>query len=338
MFKYSLLLVSLLISVQSSSQQFKNDSVKIFVDKSLDLMRSNAVNISKIDLITKELYSKAQNLDQVSEAAPLYPKVFELLADYHGNLKYKGKTYGWSKPGGSGNAYLKGMLKNEKSVISQVIHKNIGYIRIPGNDDFAFKKVDSIANDITDHINRINSGKMEGWIIDLRVNTGGNMYPILLGLKEFIATENIVFGGFRNSKGESSGQWEIKDGKLLIDGIELIRTVKLNKPIQKDTPIIILTSTYTASAGEMTAIAMIGRRNTHVVGEPTANHTTAVQGFRINAHAGLNLSTDYVVDRNLKVYKKNINPDVEVLKGDNLEDLNKDKKVIKALEILWLKR
>lgn len=334
MYKCSFLLLSLLFSVSSFSQHFKNDSVRLFVDRSIDLIKTNAVEISNIDLIRKGLYNKAQNLDNVSQLAPLYDEVFELLGDYHGSLKYKGRSYGWNKPPGSGNAYLKAKLKSEITVVGQVIDKNTGYLRIPGNSDFAFKKVDSIANDITSHINEINSAKIKAWIIDLRMNTGGNMYPILLGLKEFIGSDNVVFGGFRNSKGEPSGQWEIKDGKMLIDGIELVREVKLKMPVKKDIPIIILTSCYTASAGEMTAISLLGRKNTYVVGEPTADYTTAVQGFKINADAGLNLSTDHVVDRNFKIYKNHIKPDFEVTEGDNLEDLMRDKKIIKALEVL----
>jgi hypothetical protein len=46
------------------------------------------------------------------------------------------------------------------------------------------------------------------------------------------------------------------------------------------------------------------------------------------------LSTDYVVDRNLKVYKSSISPDFEVVGGDNLTALEKDRKIIKALELL----
>ena len=97
---------------------------------------------------------------------------------------------------------------------------------------------------------------------------------------------------------------------------------------------VILTSCYTASAGEMTAIALIGRKNTTIIGEPTANYTTAVQGFLINDQAGINLSTGYVVDRNHKIYKGNITPDVEVLSGDRLEDLNQDSKILQALSII----
>lgn len=318
----------------SFSQTLKNDSIRSFVETSIKLIRSNAVDTSNVELIESKLYDKAKDLNFVSDLVPLYTEVFELLNDHHGGLKYKGKTYGWNKHAASAKAYLKSKLKTEKTVVSQLIDKKTAYIRIPGNDDFGFKKVDSIANDITTHINKVNSAKIKGWIIDLRVNIGGNMYPILLGLKEFIGSDNIVFGGFRNSKGESSGKWEIKDGKMLIDGIELDSKTQLKIPLKKDIPIVILTSCYTASAGEMTAISLIGRKNTYIVGEPTADYTTAVQGFRINKDAGINLSTDYVVDRNLKIYTSNIQPDIEVLQGDNFEDPKKDKKIMKAMQLL----
>ncbi|MFL9835813.1 S41 family peptidase [Chryseobacterium terrae] len=121
---------------------------------------------------------------------------------------------------------------------------------------------------------------------------------------------------------------------MLVDGIELERQSQLNSPIKKDIPVVILTSCYTASAGEMTAVSLIGRKNTYVVGEPIAGYTTAVQGFSINNNAGVNLSTDYVFDRNFKTYTSNILPHPEVLAGDNLEDLKKDLKIKKALEML----
>ena len=130
------------------------------MDQSIDLIQNNAVDTSKIESIKRGLYTKGQNLDQVSELPSLYTEVFELLGDHHGGLKYKGRTHGWNKAQGANNAYLKARLKSETMVKSQVLGKNTGYIRIPGNSDFSFKKVDSIANDISTHINEINSAKI----------------------------------------------------------------------------------------------------------------------------------------------------------------------------------
>jgi len=330
--KYFLLYCILVFQI-SYSQTFKNDSVKQFIDKSFALIKSHSINVEDLDRIKNELYSKSANLSSVDELAPLYEGVFKELNDHHGGLKYKGKTYGWKKPLVSNSSYLKEKIKTEKTVKSKVIDKKYGYIRIPGNNDFSFKKVDSISDDIISHINAVNSNKIKGWIIDLRLNTGGNMYPILLGLKNFIGN-NLVFGGFNDAKNQSSGKWEIYQDKMLIDGIELNSKTTLKNSLKEAVPVIILTSCYTASAGEMTAISFIGRNRTFIVGEPTANYTTAVQGFKINNIAGINLSTDYVIDRNQKIYKNNIIPDFEIIGGDDMENLKNDHKIIKALQLL----
>jgi len=331
--KKCFLLCCILVFQISYSQVFKNDSIKQFIDRSFALIKSHSINVEDLDKIKSDLYSKSENLSSVDELAPLYEDVFQKLHDHHGSLKYKGKTYGWQKPLASNNSYLKEKIKTEKFVQSKIIDKKYGYIRILGNDDFSFKKVDSLADDIVSHINAVNSNKIKGWIIDLRLNTGGNMYPILLGLKNFIGND-LVFGGFNDAKNQSTGKWEVQQGKMLIDGVELENKKTLENPIKGTVPIIILTSCYTASAGEMTAISFIGRNNTFIVGEPTANYTTAVQGFKINSVAGINLSTDYVIDRNQKVYKNNITPDFEIIGGDDLDNLKSDRKIIKALQLL----
>ncbi|UQB68163.1 S41 family peptidase [Epilithonimonas zeae] len=330
--KYFLLCCILVFQI-SYSQTFKNDSVKQFIDKSFTLIQSHSINVEDLEKIKSDLYSKSENLSSVDELVPLYEDVFQKLNDHHGGLKYKGKTYGWQKPLVSNNSYLKEKIKTEKTVHSKVIDKKYGYIRIPGNNDFSFKKVDSLADDIVSHINAVNSNKIKGWIIDLRLNTGGNMYPILLGLKNFIG-RNLVFGGFKDAKNQPSGKWEIYQDKMLIDGVELEHKKALEYPIREAIPVIILTSCYTASAGEMTAISFVGRKKTFIVGEPTANYTTAVQGFKINNIAGINLSTDYVIDRNQKVYKNNVIPDFEIIGGDDLKNLENDHKIIKALQLL----
>lgn len=325
-------LFSFVLPQLSKAQTFKNDSIKLFLDSAMALIKANSINAGNLVSIKNVLYERSKDLTSMDEVAPLFEDVFKGLDDYHGSLKYKGKTYGWTKESSYVNPYLKAKLKTETKVSSQLINGNYGYIRIPGNNDFGFKKVDSLANDIVSNINIIDNKSIKGWIIDLRVNTGGNMYPILLALKEFIGN-NVIFGGFRNAQNESSGNWEIKDHHLLIDGTPLERKSSLTYPNKERIPIVMLTSGYTASAGEMTAISFIGRPDVYVVGEPTANYTTAVQGFEIGKSAAINLSTDYVIDRNHKVYKSSIVPDFEILRGDDFEHISKDAKIRKALQL-----
>lgn len=78
--------IFLLLYTSSLSQTFKNDSIRSFVNTSLDLIRSNAIDTSNMKVIESTLYDQAKDLDSVSELAPLYIKVFELLNDHHGGF------------------------------------------------------------------------------------------------------------------------------------------------------------------------------------------------------------------------------------------------------------
>ncbi|MFP3733172.1 hypothetical protein SB690_20650, partial [Bacillus sp. SIMBA_006] len=79
---------------------------------------------------------------------------------------YKNKNYRWIKNVRRvDNEVVKNAVKKYGKVQAILINKNIGYIRIPGNNDFSTKKMDSIAANIVDEIDKINSGKIKGWII-----------------------------------------------------------------------------------------------------------------------------------------------------------------------------
>lgn len=328
-------LTILTVNFSNAQIEFKNDSIKSFIDKSFEIINENSVYKNEVNLfeIKNNLYQKTSELSHLDELPPYYTAVFEALNDHHGALKFKEKTIGWSIKLQGENKIVKDLIKKDNQVHSEVLKNKYAYIRIPGNNDFAFKKVDSISSDIANHINTVNSSKIKGWIIDLRANTGGNMYPILLGLKGFLGN-NTMIGGFRNAKNENTGNWEIKNNELYIDDNLLKSTFIINSPIPQDIPIVILSGYYTASAGEMTVIAFRGRNKTYVVGEPTANYTTAVIGFKINSFAGINLSTDYVVDRKSNIYKSYVTPDFEIINKDNFIDLIQDAKVMKAIRLI----
>src|SRR5690606_22551817 len=126
----------LLLSTFSFSQKIKNNSIQSFVDKSIEFIEMNSIHTENVENIKRELYNKSQSLNSIDEIAPLYKEVFKQLNDYHGSLKYKGKTYGWQNPNAATNLYLKDKIKTDKSTFSKVIDKKIGYIRITGNNDF----------------------------------------------------------------------------------------------------------------------------------------------------------------------------------------------------------
>jgi len=315
---------------------FKNDSVKQYIDKTLLLIHNNALNKDKIDWnsLKTEVYNKTKNAENIQAALSVYPYLFEKIEDHHGWLSYKDKNYRWIKNVKRiDNEIVKNAVEKYKKVETVLINKNIGYIRIPGNNDFSTKKMDSIAANIIDEIDKINSGKIKGWIIDLRLNTGGNMYPMIAGISDLIG-DNEKIGGFVTSDKKSEGEWILKNGNVYIDDNQVLNRRKLKIPVTKQLPVAVLISGYTASSGEMTAVSMIGRKKTKMFGEDSAGYTTTNEGFKVDANSGLNLAVGYVVDRTGKIYIENVKPDVEITGGDNFENLNKDKKMMASIQ--WI--
>ncbi|MEJ7559939.1 MAG: S41 family peptidase [Pedobacter sp.] len=335
-FPIALFLFPCVLKAQSNSPVIA-DSVKAYLDKSLHIIEANALNSKNIDWkeLRENIYKKASQAKHYEDILPLYPYIFEQIDDHHGSLKYKNTTYSWNKPVRvKVNETIKVATKKYSFVRSEKIGKDIGYILIPGNNDFRGHLMDSISRDIKNAVANINDSKIKGWIIDLRVNTGGNMYPMIAGLTEFLGEGRV--GGFITSTHQPDGDWIIKNETFYVDSVKVTPVKYEGYPIRKDVPIAILISGNTASSGEMTAITTIGRNNSILIGEPTAGYTTTNLGFKLNEYSGLNLAVDYASDRNGKVYPKNINPDILVANGDNFEILAKDEKVKKAIS--WLRK
>lgn len=331
-----LLCFPIIIKAQSNSPVMA-DSVKAYLDKSLQIIEANALNSKKVNWqkLRQDVYARVSGAKRYEDILPVYPYIFEQIDDHHGSLKYKSKSYSWNKRGGPMvNDAIKVATRKYSFIRSERIAKDIGYILIPGNSDFRGQGMDSISSAVKMAIAKINDHNIKGWIIDLRVNTGGNMYPMIAGLTEFLGEGRV--GGFITPGYQPDGDWVIKNGSFYVDTVKVSPVMYKGHPVEKDVPLAILISGYTASSGEMTVITTIGRKNSILIGEPTAGYTTTNLGFKLNEYSGLNLAVDYASDRNGKIYPNNIRPDILVNNGDNFEMLKNDKKVRKAIS--WLRK
>jgi len=173
-----------------------------------------------------------------------------------------------------------------------------------------------------------------GWVIDLRDNGGGSMFPMLAGLRPFLG--GGVFLTMRHPAGGTEHAYSFEDGQLLIDGAppglpadvagtgmspeeieHLTASAQLyTEPfVLSDTsqPIAVLTSFRTASSGEIVIIAFKGRDGTRFFGEPSAGVPTSNELFRLEDGAWLFITTAELVDRNGQLYEGSIQPDEIVI-------------------------
>jgi carboxyl-terminal processing protease len=154
-----------------------------------------------------------------------------------------------------------------------------------------------------------------GWIIDLRDDSGGDMYPMLLAVGPilgngraigFVAKDGKpVFVSYRN--GTLGGVGVVSRSPVSVAGI---------KPVP---PVAVLTGLTTVSSGEAVAIAFRGRRDARSFGEPTGGATNSPQSYRLRDGASISVSADWDADRDGNVYRRAISPDVPVRGGDALE-------------------
>lgn len=184
---------------------------------------------------------------------------------------------------------------------SKLIDGNIGYIMVPGFSSVNSEVGNSFADKIQQMIEKLDTeNDIKGWIVDLRTNTGGNMFPMIAGLGPLIGDGTL--GYFTDGKNKTP--WKYKNGKT--NYTKTAKPYHLKNETQK---IAVLIGPMTASSGEATAISFIGKKNVKTFGTPSAGLTSANQGFKLSDGKMLLLASSYEMDRTGKNYTGKIQPD-----------------------------
>jgi C-terminal processing protease CtpA/Prc len=112
-------------------------------------------------------------------------------------------------------------------------------------------------------------------------------------------------GYFIGNKKTHGSEWNIKNGTINFSN-ERIDTYKVKNI---DCKIAVLINSGTASSGEMTALTFIGLPNARLFGQPSAGYTTANSNFGLSNGWELYLATNFIADRNRKIYSEKVVPD-----------------------------
>ena len=314
------------------------DSVQAFLDRSLTLLETYSLERGAVNWpqLRQTVQQKAQGARSVRELLPIYPFVFEQLKDDHGWVTYRGKTYKWRNPTrpAYANAAVKQALARKPGVLVKMLPGNVGYVQLPGiNAGGSLQAMRDAALVVQDSLCRLNLDKAKAWIIDLRLNDGGAMAPMLAGIAPLIGDGYL--GGFVDKDNKPDQQWYLRQGNFYMDTMR-VTTLQNRCPVRRtNKPVAVLLSGLTASSGEIVAISLKGRPATRFFGEPTYGATTANESYRISGNSYLTIAGMQETDRNKVVYRPNVAPDVLITSGDNFTDLHQDAKVAAALK--WLK-
>jgi C-terminal processing protease CtpA/Prc len=137
-----------------------------------------------------------------------------------------------------------------------------------------------------------------GWVVDLRDDTGGNMWPMLAGLKPFLGNAPL---GRLASPDRLGDLWHAGDAVDIEPPTALA--------LLESAWVAVVTGPRTASSGEMVTVAFRGRARTRSFGAPTAGLSTGNGTFPLPDGSLIFLTTSVAVDRDGHRYGGPIVPD-----------------------------
>lgn len=149
-----------------------------------------------------------------------------------------------------------------------------------------------------------------GWIVDLRLNTGGNMYPMIAGIGPVLG--DGVAGGFV-PPGGGTISWFHRAGSAGSGSSQSLATATTPYALRRPgVPVAVLYGALTASSGEAVAISFRGGPHARSFGTETRGLSTANQGFALSDGAIISLTTAAMADRAGTVYGGRLVPDERV--------------------------
>ncbi len=147
---------------------------------------------------------------------------------------------------------------------------------------------------------RQDDGSRCGWIVDLGDNTGGNMWPMLLGVGPLLrgrADGPDVVGHFFD--GAALQPWRYREGAVWVgDAPRLAPDDTARRLRRPDAPVAVLQSGRTASSGEAIVLAFRGRPHSRSFGTPTMGYSTGNVPVTLADGSTLLLTGTVMKDRN----------------------------------------
>lgn len=282
----------------------------VYLEEALDIMQEHSINRSSIDWDT----FRAKVYDQASDArtpADTYDAIrfaLALLGDRHSVFWTPTQVSQWQD--GTLNAF-------NPSPEGRLLESRLGYVSLPGfvGGDEASTEY---ATTVQQLIRQLDSQSPCGWIVDLRQDIGGNMWPMLAGIGPILGEGRV---GMFVTPGGQQTSWYYEDGQARLEKAVLAQA---NGPAyhlaSASPPVAVLTGSSTASSGEAIVVAFRGRPNARSFGEATNGRSTGNSTFVLSDGVWILLTISTFADRTGTIYGDKIPPDELVAEAQEDSD------------------
>jgi carboxyl-terminal processing protease len=201
---------------------------------------------------------------------------------------------------------------NIKSVKSEVIKENIGYVRIA-----QFQQ--DTAADLGKHLGKlVKDDNITSLILDLRNNSGGLFKSTVEVTSKFLPEDRLAV----YIQGRKGGRNEYRTG---------------GTTPTTEMPMVVLVNKGTAAGSEIVAAALQDHDRATILGSPTFGRASIQSVVPLSDGSGLRITTArFYTPKGRSIQGKGINPDilVELPQSGSLGDLVSDTQLQQAVEIL----
>lgn len=317
----ALFAITLLAAAQEPPRTF---DAQARVTEAVETVRPVAYRSAQVDwpALEAELAAMAATANDTTDMLPVYRRLLDALGDHHSfvqasdelNQGYQtryGKTlYGdVVRPARVSTFRGRDMVEHRELPIGSRSVQWIAVPRVFGAGERAQAYSAHLFTATTDV-----SPRNCGYIVDVRGNTGGNVWPMLTGLSGLLGDGPA--GRETKADGSVVIYAELKDGAAVIveegefKGREIMRSATWRSvPALETAPVAVLIDDSTASSGEGVAVAFQGRADTRSFGAPTFGVSTANSGFELSDGVNLVVTVGVMTDRNGVAYPAGLDPD-----------------------------
>ena len=286
----SLLLVNAIALMLLASTAQASQSL----DRALELAKAKAYRSKHVDWIDVERRARLIETAQSEDAAIQF--VVSALADKH--TSYKAPTS--SSPTSSRQMLPQPEIATTLPSIDQIPVLQIN--RWGGKDPQGATRA------VRSELNEIMRQQPCGLVLDFSANSGGNMWPMLVGLSPLLSEGPL--GAFR-SAGGATNRIEKINGLVTMSGKpHFLNFPPLATPLGSAQFIAIVIGDKSSSSGEITPLMFFGQENVMYFGRKTSGFTSANQVFPLPNGGSLVLTTSMTEDRNGHEHPDGIEPNI----------------------------
>ena len=268
-----------------------------YLDSIIGIMQGNSIKRLTIDWtdFRRRVFADAGGAQTITETFPGIRTALQLLGDGHS-----------SYTGANGQVlFVSTRTCTAPNAETPALPSTIGYVKVTSFSGSGPTAV-GFADGVQSTIAAADRDDLVGWIVDLRGNGGGNMWPMVAGVGPVLG-EGLI-GYFIDPLGAEFA-WEYRNGVSLSNGFtqaNVTTAYRLRRPQPK---VAVLMDNRVASSGEATLIAFIRRPNTRTFGTASCGLSTANRGFPLSDGANLNLTVSTMADRAKTRYGDQVAPD-----------------------------